>query len=228
MTEKKPSQWWEVTCEGDDLKKAREDPRFPYIVTLARATNALNLATAILPHIEDFSSPVGARDSLNSFLFTCSILYEALRLTRKMNPAFVHDDSFQKGLGTLLNDHRAKRLGNSHWAAVRNRAVFHFDPTWFAKQLNNSIFDKCIFLRAEGKEKKTIYYSFSDEVAFELMLGIAVDSEGFMTRFLALAKDTTDLAIEFSNHAENLIAHTLHDWGFTLSEIPASIKSSSE
>ena len=60
--QKTPPEWWEIACEGDELKKCREDPRFPYLVTLARATNALNLATAILPHIEDSSSPVGARE----------------------------------------------------------------------------------------------------------------------------------------------------------------------
>src|SRR5579859_731337 len=154
MKRKEAAKQWEIACEGDDLKKARGDPRFPYIVTLARATNALNLATAILPHIEDVSSPVGARDLWNSFFFTCGILYEALQLVKKMNKEFKNDQRFQKGLRTLLKDPRAKRVENPHWAPVRNRAVFHFDPSWFEQQLKNIAFDKCIFVRAEGKKKQ--------------------------------------------------------------------------
>ena len=222
MKQKKASMGWEIASEGDALKKAREDPRFPYVVTLARATNALNLATTILPHIEDASSPAGARDLWNSFFFTCGILYEALQLVKKMNKEFKDDDRFQKGLKTLLKDPRAKRVENPHWAPVRNRAVFHFDPSWFEEQLKRSAFDKCIFVRAEGKKKKGIYYPFPDELVMELMVGVAIESKDFEPKLHAMAKDTTALAIEFSNMAEDLIAHTLHEWGFRLSEIPAS------
>jgi hypothetical protein len=222
----KSSEWWEIACDGEKLKKCRQDPRFPYLVTLARATNALNLATAILPHIENISSPVGARDLWNSFFFTCGILYEALQLTKKMNQAFANDDRFQKGLKMLLKDPRAKRVEDRHWAPVRNKAVFHFDPSWFAERLKQSDFDNCILVRAEGKAKKGVYYSFADEVAFELMIDLPIEAEEFRTRLSAMAKDTTVLAIEFANQAEILISHTLHDWGFTYAQIPASITSS--
>ena len=133
-----------------------------------------------------------------------------------MNKAFAQDNWFQKGLRRLLKDPRAKRIANSHWAPVRNSAVFHFDPSWFAAQLKTSTFDKCIFLRSEGKAKKSVYYTFADEVAFELMVGASVESEDFMSR---VYEDTTTLAIEFSNHAESLIGHTLRDWGFEYSQI---------
>jgi hypothetical protein len=228
MERKTASTWWEIACEGDKLKKAREDPRFAGIVTLARATNALSLATAILPHIEEPGSPAGARDTWNSFFFTCGILYEALQLVKKMNKEFKHDDRFQKGLRTLLKDPRAKRVENPHWAPVRNRAAFHFDANWFEEQLKRSDFDKCIFVRAEGKKKKGVYYPFPDELVIELMVGVAIESEDFEPRLHAMAKDTTALAIEFSNMAEDVIAHTLRDWGFALSQIPASITSSKE
>jgi hypothetical protein len=62
-----------------------------------------------------------------------------------------------------------------------------------------------------------VYYTFADEVALELMIDMPIESEDFMKRLLAMAKDTTSLAIEFSDHAEQLIAHTLKDWGFKLS-----------
>lgn len=212
--------WWEIACEGDKLKKARDDPRFAHLVTLARATNALSLATTALEHIENPSSPVGARDTWNSFFFTCGILYEALQLVKKMNKNFKHDDRFQKGLRTLLKDPRAKRVENPHWAPVRNRALFHFDPSWFEQQLKGLKFDKCIFVRAEGTKKKGIYHPFADEFVMELLVGDAIDSKDFEAKLHAIAKDTTALAIEFSNMAEDLIAHTLHEWGFTFAQIP--------
>ncbi len=31
--QQKPPEWWEIACESDELKKCREDPRFPYLVT---------------------------------------------------------------------------------------------------------------------------------------------------------------------------------------------------
>ncbi len=228
MTEKKQAAWWEMACEGDDLKKCRKDPRFPYIVTLARATNALHLVVAIVPHIEDVSSPSGARDFWNAFFFTYGVLYESLQLTKKMNKAFAQDEQFQKGLRTLLKDPRAKRVENPYWNPVRNRAVFHFDPSWVEERLKNSNFDKCIFVRGELEGKSGVYFPFSDEVAFEIMVGLPFESKDFMPRLHAMAQDTGVFAVDFLHHAENLIVHILREWGFKRSEIPAAARSSED
>jgi hypothetical protein len=79
-----------------------------------------------------------------------------------------------------------------------------------------------------GKTFANALIRFPMRLVMELMVGIAMESKDFEPRLHAMAKDTTALAIEFSNMAEDLIAHTLHDWGFTLSQIPASTTSSKE
>jgi len=218
--------WYEIACDGLELKKCRQDPRFPYLVTLARATNALNLWSAILPHIQDVSSPAGARDIWNSFFFTCAILYEALDLTRKMGKAFVNDAQYQNGIRKFLKDPRAKRVEHPSWKPVRNHAVFHFDPNWFSQQLEKADFGECIFVRGEGKSKKGVYYPLADEVALESLVGLPIESEDFEQEMRARAKDTTQFAIEFANEAEMLIGYALREWGFKFAHIPSGITSS--
>jgi len=56
------------------LKKCVTDPKFAYVVALARAVNALNAAHSLMVSTESKDTPAAQRDSMNSFFFIAGIL----------------------------------------------------------------------------------------------------------------------------------------------------------
>ena len=65
---------------------------------------------------------------MNAYLFASALLYEILKLIRRMNRTFHNDETFQKELRCLLKDPIAKKIEEAHLGPVRRKAVFHFDP----------------------------------------------------------------------------------------------------
>jgi hypothetical protein len=207
---------WEIVCQGELLAKCRRDPKFPYLVTLSRAVNAINSVTSILNHAFNRDTPAGRRDVWNSFLFVSAILYEGLKLVQKMNQAFADDERFQNGLRMLLKDKTAQRISSVHLEPVRNAAIFHFDPEWFAEKLDAAKYDKCVFVTAQGKKKTDLYHGFADEIALEIFIGEPMETEAFAVKLEDIMRDTTTLSMRFSEECENLIANTLLGWGFKM------------
>lgn len=219
---------WEIACTGEALKRCRRDPKFVYIVTLARATNALNSVTSVLNYVRDKDSPASRRDLWNSFFFASAVLYESLQLVRKMNQAFADDKTFQDSLRLLLKDKVARRIENENLGPARNGAIFHFDPEWFGKNVAAADFRTCVFLTAEGGRNTDVFYGFSDEITLEILIGTLLETDGFEKVLLETVRETTDLAIRFSQASENLIATNLLKWGFVIrDQSPSGMSKSS-
>src|SRR6202161_4339285 len=124
---------WFIAPSREAYEKAHQDERFQYVVTLGRAVNALNFVRSLaqLRSLEE-DSPAAKRDRMNSYLFGSAIMYEALRLIRRLNQDFASDHLFPSGLRLLLKDKDAQAIEREHLDAVRNQAVFHFIPATFA------------------------------------------------------------------------------------------------
>ncbi len=88
---------WHVICDQPTFEKCKQDEKFAYIVTLARAVNAIYFVHAAISGRETQTSPGAKRDRFNSFLFGSAIMYEALVLIRKMNRPFLEDQVFRMG-----------------------------------------------------------------------------------------------------------------------------------
>jgi hypothetical protein len=74
---------WHITCDLQTFEKCRKDTKFAYIVTLARAVNALTFVNSVMVEMQDRDDPAAQRNRLNSYLFGSAIMYEALKLVRK-------------------------------------------------------------------------------------------------------------------------------------------------
>ena len=66
------------------LKKSSADKRFASVVARARAANALNSANSLMASTQGKDTPAALRDRMNGHFFISGILYETLRLIRKM------------------------------------------------------------------------------------------------------------------------------------------------
>jgi hypothetical protein len=201
---------WYIDCDAETFAKCKNDPKFAYIVTLARSVNALNFVVGALPSSDSISSPANTRDRLNGYFVMCALFFEVLRLVQSMGKTFRDDALFRSGLQTLLEDETAKRIRRMNLHPARNN-VFHFLPEHFAEKIKIQPPAKCLFLKARGKKKKDVYCTFADTIVIRTLVGDVPDILG---EFEVIAAATEKLVPQFVNDAERLISFHLTAWGF--------------
>lgn len=209
---------WRVECDRETFEKVRADEKFPYIVALARAVNAMNFVHTAMLHAGEDDAPDKQRERMNSFFFASAILYEGIKLIRTMTRIFKDDVVFQNGLLMLLRDPVAQKIEQQHLKPARHQAVFHFIPETFAETINSATVNTCTFLAAQGQSKKHVYYTFADIVTTEILVGLAADTEEFYAALEAAMAGTRDLVIRFADQADLLIGRNTQDWGFKFVE----------
>jgi hypothetical protein len=209
---------WMVGCDRETFDKCRTDEKFPFIVTLARAVNALNFVHSAMLHAGETDSPDAQRERMNSYYFASAILYEGIKLIRTMKNTFKDDPIFQQGLLLLLRDPVAQQIERDHLNPARNGVVFHFLPERFAATIDSATVNECVFIQARGTSKKHVYYTFADVVAAEILVGFASDTEEFYQALGAAMATTRKLVIRFADYADILIGRHTQNWGFKLTE----------
>jgi hypothetical protein len=207
-------QDWRIICDDETFGRCKKDARFPYIVTLARAVNALNFANSAMVNARGKYDPAAHRDRVNSYLFGSAIMYEALNLIRAMNQPFRDDEAFQNGLRMLLKDRTAQQIQRDNLNPARNRAVFHFIPETFAEIISKTNSIDTPFAANRGKRGENVNYAYADVVAAEILVGLPSNTEEFFSSLWDAMAKTRDLIIKFTDHAERLIAAHLKLWGF--------------
>jgi len=210
------SDRWRIACDQGAFEASRKDQRFPYIVTLARAMNAVNFAHSPFLYAGERDTPDARRDRLNSYFFASAILYEILKLIEKMHRAFKDDVEFQNGLRLLAKSSIVETLKQDNLDPLRNGAVFHFLPQKFAETLAKATCEDCPFIEAEGNANKSVYYPFADVITAEMLVGFASDDEVFDAALADAMKKTRDLLLKFALAAETLIIARLKEWGFRM------------
>jgi hypothetical protein len=205
---------WRIECDREVFDKCQEDPKFPYIVALARAVNALNFVHSVMLCAGEGNGPKAERDRLNSYFFASAIMYEGLKLIRAMNKVFKDDAPFQNGLRLFLRDPVAQNIETMHLKPARNQAIFHFVPETFSETINGATVNTCVFAQARGNSKRNVRYSYADVVATEILVGFAADTEEFYKTLRAAMIGTRELVIRFADEAEKLIGYHTVRWGF--------------
>jgi hypothetical protein len=205
---------WHITCDAETFDKCRKDEKFAYIVTLARAVNALNFVHSALLDAQGRDDPEAMRNRFNSYLFGSAIMYEALKLIRAMNRPFLEDGAFQDGLRLLLKDPTAQQIERTHLNPVRHQAVFHFDPVTFSRTISREARNESPFVSGRGNRRRYMNYAYADVVAGEILAGLSSDTEEFFLVLGDAMAKTRDLVMKFTDNAERLIAHHLKVWGF--------------
>jgi len=163
-------------------------------------------------------SPEAKRGRLNSYFFASALLYESFKLVRKMNRIFKQDQMFQQGVHAFLRDKAALTIEKTRLNPVRNRAVFHFFPEFFAEIIAGAACDECIFATGRGKRREELYYPFADVITAGILVGFSADTEEFYKLLGTAMSDTADLMVRFIDAAELLIARHVKEWGFEAKE----------
>jgi hypothetical protein len=208
-----PSRW-EISCNEVQFEECRRDPKFTYLVALARALNALNSSHSLLLLHSTGDSPEEVRSLMNSYFFSSALLYEAIRLIKSMKKPFRNNLIFQDGLMRLLRDPAARKIEQMYLNPARNHAVFHFLPDEFKGAIEKQPTHSCVFLAGKGTKRGEMHYSYADIVAGEMMIGIPSHQEQFFDTLQAAAGEISKLIGMFADDAQKLILAHLYSWGF--------------
>jgi len=193
------------------LKKCVADPKFAYVVALARAVNALNAAHSLMVNTGDRQTPEAQRDRMSSYFFVSGILYESLILIRKISEVFKGDVSFETNLRPILKNPSGQNLEKMHLKLVRHGGVFHFLPDKFAEAIAQTPMNDSIFASAIGTKHSDIHYAFADYITAEIMVGGRLDDAVVVPQMMEKQLNLVKL---FVDNSENFIADHLNAWGF--------------
>ncbi len=134
------------------LKKAKADKKFPYVVALARAVNALNSAHSLMMSTNNRNTPEAMRDRMNGHFFVSGILYETLKLIRSMSSIFKGDQRFETSLRMVLKDASGHALEQMHRKSARHGGIFHFAADRFAEAIAKTPMVECVVSTRENSE----------------------------------------------------------------------------
>ena len=215
------SKGWEVYLSKDDFDKIRSDARFGAVLRLARVVNSLQFCFNSLVVVGDEDTPANQRQRLNSFLFASGVLYEGLKVVRSLMKHFGQRESFQNGLGELLDETVTKKLQGSILKYMRNKVMFHYDEDVAPKTLRNLNLESYLFATGVGTKRGAVYYNLADEVVFNFIMGDEPKSKEEEEQALREAMiDITDLLTKFVDSADGLIAEVISEMGWLIREIP--------
>jgi hypothetical protein len=133
------------------FRKCRKDKKFAYLVALGRAVNALNAAHSLMMSRTSEDTPAALRDRMNGHFFVSGILYESLKLIRKMGGVFSGDKSFETSLRLVIDEASGQAVEKMHLKPARHGAVFHFTPERFTDAIAKTPLGDCVFVSTIGK-----------------------------------------------------------------------------
>ena len=193
----------EIYGSREAFKKCRKDKKFAYVVALGRAVNALNAAHSLMMSSPGTDTPAGRRDRMNGHFFVSGILYESLKLIRKMSSVFGGDKSFETSLRLVLKDTSSQKVEKMHLKPARHGAVFHFEPDRFTEAIAKTPLSDCMFVSTIGKKRGNLHYSFADTITVEIMVGGSLEDENVVKDMM---ENTLKLVMQLVEHSEKFIA----------------------
>ncbi|MGA2923275.1 MAG: hypothetical protein ABSE28_19395 [Candidatus Sulfotelmatobacter sp.] len=204
---------WFLSCDSATFEACKKDKKFPHLVALARAVNALKFIDSTMELNDVLSGPTRFRDRMNTFFFASAILYEVLVLIRKMSQAFRDDEEFRKGLHRMSKSKAAREIENQHLRAVRNRAVFHFDASAFGDVIATGNL-AAPFVNCVGHRNDDIHYAYADLATAAILVGSGFAEPKFSRILETAMRNIRVLTSNFVTEAELLIATHLLRLGF--------------
>jgi hypothetical protein len=222
-----PTTNWALVTGQANFDQIKGDGDFWSVVALGRAVNAILFVHQTLVAHEGDNSPAAVRARYNSVLFSCAILFEGHLLVQKMHKQFQKMPEFQK-LSNLLNAKDARKILDSTLSSLRNRLVFHFDPDEVGKQLQNLKLTEPALISAMGEENGQIYYWLSDLCAFRTLNGPSFPESDAVLAESDFTATLSNLIIDFSNIAQEVIAAFVEDKGWYLKVLPNAIPSAAD
>ena len=204
---------WHIDTDKARFDKLKTQESFWQLVALARAINALRFVhVALMGHETGEETLKATRTRFNSFFFNCALLYEALLLVERLGKYYRDYSGFEK-LHAILKDPIARDLRESSLASIRNHLAFHFDESEIGAQMAKTDMPPR-FVSGEGDTNIDVYYHLADLCAVGAFAGFSLDETNAIDHLGERIAGATDLAIRFTNAAEEFIVEVLSTEGW--------------
>ena len=205
---------WQIACAGDRFDGWRKDASFRAVVTLARIVNALNFAGYAMYAVENVDSPAATRQRLNAFLYVGATLFEAIDFLDRARKDLTRYSAFRERLAPLIDEPAARTLYKNRLSKLRNRGVFHFDPTFVPKTPGAEADGYYVFVKGRSLKSGETYYLLPDHSLLNGVIGVTPSHSEFSERARDLMHQTTRLMTGFIGAADELINEALDhpDW----------------
>ncbi len=202
----------EIYFTNEQWREVRTDERLIGIATLARATNALAMAYPLLMIPVKYQSPRARRDRMSAFLYAAAVLFEGLRVSRRLGKHFRDLPQFQTGFGQIHSDKAVQTLENRFLKKLRDKAAFHFDRDVLAKGFKELDFSEARFASGRGWRTGSTYFDIVDDAVLVFLTGAASDAEHFelLDEYMS---STAELANRFLIASHRLIPRVLRMLG---------------
>ena len=161
---------YDIRCSKAVFDVVKTDARFLGLLILARFVNALRFSQKAGIDGHKSTGYAGARSTVNSFLFSASILYEGFILVEKLATHFRDLDSFKIGFGVLLKDKKVSSIRKSVLGRMRNKFVFHFDQDVAKEALDDLDLPEYKFASGVGKAAGEMVFVLADEAVINYLL----------------------------------------------------------
>lgn len=209
---------WDISCTKSNFDKIKSDETFLGLLSLARFVNALRFCQRAALDAKSANSPSNTRSTINSFLFTSSVLYEGLLLIERLSKTYKDNKAFKSGFTKLLRDRNVQSLRDTVLKRARNKFVFHFDKDVANEALENFDVPTINFASAIGKASGEMYFGLADELSINYLLqpNEGETNESLTKRYIDIVQDTTKLMGNFVIYTESFMADVLKEKGFTV------------
>jgi hypothetical protein len=214
-TEPSANTRWKIVITKDKFDSIKMKEEFWALVALSRAVNELRFVQMPLISHQNDDSPAAVRARYNSLLFSCAVFVESCLLIQKLNKYFGQMPLFQELAQVTSKSKAAQQLLNASLFDLRNRLVFHFAIDEFGEQLKTLELSQPIFVSAMGKENGQVYYELADLCAARAFSKpLPQDDAAALAAIGQRAEAISDLIVEFSERAEELIVEVLTQQGW--------------
>lgn len=214
-----PGLRWRVTIDDAQFEKLKSDPAFWNLVALSRVVNALRFVHDGGEHFQD-NSPESIRFRYGSFLFSCSLIYEASLRINTLGKYFGHMPEY-RAMVSPINARDAQELIHGNLGPVRNSVAFHFGPDDIGTQLQRFRVKDVTFVAGLGPKNRQVHYELADLCAMNIFTAETFQNPGDLWKLvLPLVRKTSELSLGFIENAEKFIAKVLEDTGWRVVWVP--------
>ena len=202
----------EIFFTSEQWRHLRTDERLVGIATLARATNALAMSYPLLMIPVRYQSPRARRDRMSAFLYAAAVLFEGLKVSKRLAKHFRDLPQFETGFGLIHSDKKVQQLETRFLKRLRDKAAFHFDREVLAKGFKELDFKEARFASGRGWRTGSTYFDIVDDAVLIFLTGAASDAEHceLLDQYMT---STAELANRFLIASHRLIPRVLRMLG---------------
>ena len=196
---------YRIKIPVSQIKNLKNDQRFILILRLSRFINQLSFCHQAYLEVGNGKKPTDFRHLHNSFLFSCAILYEALKFYPKLGKEFLNFNSHKDGFAKLSKHPDFDFVKNKIVNTMRNEFIYHVDEGPFINALKQYGERSVDFLLSKSDQHGDIYYALADELALNYIIGEHDTDEIAAQYYQEMSQKIMNIMVEFIHNANKLI-----------------------